>query len=47
MDQILFVLFIAAAGFAVGYAVRANISRRHRRKAKQDRVFFDNDPHPK
>ena len=46
IDQIIFVLLIAAAGFASGYAAGADMSRRHREKAKHERIFFDNDPHP-
>jgi NhaP-type Na+/H+ or K+/H+ antiporter len=41
MDQILFILFVAAVGFAVGYAVRASISHHRREKAKRSRKFFD------
>lgn len=44
MDQLLLILLIAAVAFAAGYAVRANISQRRRKRAKRSRKFFDDAP---
>lgn len=44
MKDILSIMFIAAIGFAVGYAVRARISHNRRERAKRRRKFFDDAP---